>query len=73
MRLPICVAIASALASMRMPGWKRVSRYVNTLIKLSLRSSGTIHTATNIRPTTATRLLVMYCQLVSNALAGIAM
>ena len=58
---------------MRIAGWKRISRYWNTLIRSSRRSSGTIHTATNIRPSTAIRLFVMYCQLVSNAFAGIAM
>src|SRR6478672_10343972 len=72
-RLPIWVRIASALAVMRIAGWNRVSRYENTDIRSSRRSSGTIQTATNISPVTAIRLLVRYCQLVSNALAGIAM
>ena len=61
----------SALDSMRMAGWKRVSRYENTLIRSSRRSSGTIQVATNISPSTATRLFIMYCQFVSKALAGI--
>src|SRR6478672_1614915 len=73
MRLPIWVRIASALAIMRMPGWKRVSRYENTDIRSNRRSNGTIQTATKVRPRTAIRLLVRYCQLVSKALAGIAM